>query len=310
MKISIAMAAYNGAKYIQEQLDSFAAQTQLPDELVVCDDASSDETIAILTRFAQAAPFNVIVVRNEQNLGFAKNFGKALSLCSGDYIFLSDQDDIWFPNKLEVVTKHMKETGAQVVINDMAVSYSKTDIPFSTLTQLKNNNISPNWYVNGCATTITHEFKKIILPIPDVFKAHDEWINFLANYLGVRSILNHVLQLYRRHETNTARFDIVKNSFYTNVKQVLYADKEKVINNWRRTLNQNREYLIVMKKFGILETDHQYIYLCKQSRVYENRIFCLHRSRSQRVGTIAGMIFTNRYKYCDGWRSAIFDLLV
>ena len=96
MKISIAMTAFNGAKYINEQLNSFASQTRLPDEVVVCDDISSDDTFEILDNFARSAPFKMIVVRNNKNLGYTKNFEKALSLCSGDLIFLSDQDDIWY----------------------------------------------------------------------------------------------------------------------------------------------------------------------------------------------------------------------
>ena len=310
MKISIAMATYNGANYLQEQLDSFVAQSRLPDELVVCDDASSDETIAILTRFAQAAPFIVIIVGNEKNLGYVKNFEKVISLCSGDYIFLSDQDDVWFSNKLEVVLRHFEKSAAQLVINDIAVSCSVTGSQVSTLNKLKKNKVSQDWYVNGCATAITKEYKKMILPFPESVTQHDVWINHLARYLGIRSVLSQVLQIYRRHESNTARFDIGRQSFYANIKQVLCVDKEETINSWQRTLNQNSEYLIAMKRFGVFETERRYIYLCEQSRVYENRITCLKKIRIKRVGMIVGMAFAGRYKYCDGWRSAVFDLLV
>lgn len=100
MKISIAMATYNGAKYLQEQLDSFVTQTRQPDELVVCDDGSSDATVEILRHFAAGAPFAVEIHENEVNLSHAKNFEKALSLCGGDVIFFSDQDEVWFPEKV------------------------------------------------------------------------------------------------------------------------------------------------------------------------------------------------------------------
>jgi glycosyltransferase involved in cell wall biosynthesis len=98
--ISVALCTYNGARYLPEQLWSVASQTRLPDELVVCDDASSDATLEILDRFAQEAPFGVRIYRNERNLGSTKNFEKVIGLCRGEFIALSDQDDIWFPDRL------------------------------------------------------------------------------------------------------------------------------------------------------------------------------------------------------------------
>ncbi len=94
LRISIAMCTYNGARFLPEQLASFAAQERLPDELVVCDDGSTDATMEILQDFAATALFEVRVERNPQNLGFVRNFEKTLSLCTGDIVFLSDQDDV------------------------------------------------------------------------------------------------------------------------------------------------------------------------------------------------------------------------
>jgi glycosyltransferase involved in cell wall biosynthesis len=94
------MCTYNGARYLQEQLDSFASQRRLPEELVLCDDGSTDQTIALTEEFARRAPFAVRIFRNPQNLGYSRNFAKAVELCSGDVIALSDQDDRWYPQKL------------------------------------------------------------------------------------------------------------------------------------------------------------------------------------------------------------------
>ena len=90
--ISIAMATYNGAKYLREQIDSILAQTIQDFELVVCDDCSSDDTWDILKQYSDADK-RIKVFRNESNMGFKRNFEKAMSLCGGDYIALSDQDD-------------------------------------------------------------------------------------------------------------------------------------------------------------------------------------------------------------------------
>jgi glycosyltransferase involved in cell wall biosynthesis len=91
--ISIAMASYNGGRFIGRQLQSFANQSLLPSQLVICDDGSSDDTVAIVEEFAARAPFDVQLVINPERLGYNRNFAKAIGLCTGDLIFLSDQDD-------------------------------------------------------------------------------------------------------------------------------------------------------------------------------------------------------------------------
>lgn len=93
------MATYNGANYLAPLLDSLFQQTLLPTEVVVVDDCSKDSTIAILEKYAKKYPIKGY--KNNTNLGVNKNFEKAVSLCSGDYILLCDQDDVWFPNNIK-----------------------------------------------------------------------------------------------------------------------------------------------------------------------------------------------------------------
>src|SRR2546423_1214622 len=94
------MCAYNGAAYLPAQLASIAAQTRLPDELVICDDRSTDATQELLNDFAARAPIPVRVYTNERNLGSRKNFARAIELCAGDLVALCDQDDVWHTDKL------------------------------------------------------------------------------------------------------------------------------------------------------------------------------------------------------------------
>src|SRR5437660_962846 len=101
MRSSVVMCTYNGARYLQAQLDSIARQSTRPDELVVCDDHSTDDTPEIVRRFGSTAAFPVRVHVNEKNLGIHQNFGRAMSLANADVIFLSDQDDVWEPGKIE-----------------------------------------------------------------------------------------------------------------------------------------------------------------------------------------------------------------
>lgn len=111
--ISVAMCTYNGEKYVAEQLESMAAQTRLPAELIICDDRSKDSTREIIEKFAASAPFPVKLHLNAENLGssskgISKNFAQACAMCSGDLIVPSDQDDIWLPNKLAVMAEMME----------------------------------------------------------------------------------------------------------------------------------------------------------------------------------------------------------
>lgn len=103
------MCTYNGARYLREQLQSIASQTLRPTEMVICDDGSSDQTLAIAEEFAHTVDFDVKIVRNDINLGVAKNFEKAIGLCSGELIALADQDDLWYPEKLERLAARMAQ---------------------------------------------------------------------------------------------------------------------------------------------------------------------------------------------------------
>src|SRR5215217_4120478 len=103
MKISVAMCTYNGAVFLPAQLESIAGQTRKPDEIVICDDGSTDQTRMLLERFAAESSIPVSLKFNQQNLGSIKNFEQAIGLCAGDAIVLSDQDDVWHTDKLELI---------------------------------------------------------------------------------------------------------------------------------------------------------------------------------------------------------------
>src|ERR1700723_2014959 len=100
-RISVALCTYNGERFLRHQLESIQQQTRLPDELVVCDDRSTDQTFAIVREFAARVSFPIVIVQNPETLGSARNFEKAIRLCTGDLIALSDQDDLWYPNRLQ-----------------------------------------------------------------------------------------------------------------------------------------------------------------------------------------------------------------
>ena len=103
MKLSVALCTYNGQAYLQDQFASLLAQDRLPTEVVISDDASTDDTLSLVDAFAKQAPFPVYVLVNQSNIGTAYNFSRAIAACSGDIIALCDQDDVWLPQKLDLI---------------------------------------------------------------------------------------------------------------------------------------------------------------------------------------------------------------
>lgn len=211
MKLSIAMATYNGAKFIQEQLDSISTQTQQPYELVVCDDGSNDETIEILERFKKNVRFRVRIFRNDVNLGHEKNFGKAIDLCVGDVIFLCDQDDTWFSSKLETVQDVFNsDSGILLVINDAEITDGNM-LPTgrTVFGQTRAAGVigeNGKSLTLGCATAFRSELRSLISPVPALDYGHDSWIHDFTHMIGGRYVLKQTLQFYRRHGNNVSNW--------------------------------------------------------------------------------------------------------
>ena len=168
-RISVAMATFNGAVYLPEQVESLARQELLPDELVVCDDLSTDGTVELLEQFARTAPFPVRIHRNARNLGVLRNFEKALSLCQGDIVFLSDQDDVWLADKIsEVVRLFEAKPGALAVVNDKLIADENLVPTGATMLGNIRGFGSPDGnLVAGCCSAFRREWLGIALPIPD-----------------------------------------------------------------------------------------------------------------------------------------------
>lgn len=194
--VSVAMATYNGEKYIREQLDSILAQTYTDFEIVVCDDCSKDNTISILREYEKNNN-RIHIYENEQNLGFKKNFEKAAGLCCGDYIAFSDQDDIWTPDHLQILLDGINGYDCSGAANIYIDKYGN-EIPL-----LQGTRIFPktkkDWFFfelnrnvfQGAAMMITKELRDKVLPIPDAVFTHDWWFALMAaqergvNYLDV-----------------------------------------------------------------------------------------------------------------------------
>lgn len=200
------MATYNGARWLGPQLDSFATQTRRPDELVITDDGSIDDTDAVVAAFARTAPFPVRFVRNEARLGFNGNFAHAIGLTAGDVIFISDQDDVWYPDKIGRVAALMAAMpGCLCVVNDQAIADGEgRETGGTVLGNVRALGRSDGWYGPGCCTAFARGLMPVVTPLPGDVVAYDHWINTLADAMGTRQVLDAPLQMYRRHGGNAS----------------------------------------------------------------------------------------------------------
>ncbi|MBP1628247.1 MAG: Alpha-L-Rha alpha-1,3-L-rhamnosyltransferase [Holophagaceae bacterium] len=213
--ISVAMCTFNGANYIGEQLESIATQSCPPMELIICDDCSSDGTMAILENFATTVPFQVRLFRNETNLGSNQNFEKAISLCQGDIIVLADQDDAWMPHKLEITLSSFKNHPTAVAMFSDAALMDQHGVPMgSTMWEAlrfspsqhstqSNGIFSPIILLTGNVITgATMAFRSIFRPfigtIPPGF-VHDYWIALAMAHQGEIVMVDTPLIHYRQH---------------------------------------------------------------------------------------------------------------
>ena len=319
MKISIAMAAYNGADYIREQLNSFASQTQLPDEVIVCDDLSGDATLEVLEKFACTSPFKMVVVSNNKNLGYTRNFEKALSLCSGDLIFLSDQDDVWDENKIsKILAIKRKHPNIDLIIND--AMYSDENLKSAGVTVLEkvlNFSGRKNDHIAGASTAITKEFRNFVLPFPENnCPAHDVYLHRWANLLENKLVVQDVLQKWRIHGKNNSVSEMNDPIAVSNLK--LY-EKYRNVNSSSAYINKASEFrkmdLVVISRKEALTRLSPGVKI-DRLRMKINKIIEANTSRSElsnanwfrRMPLIFLMIIKGQYKYFQGLRSVAKDI--
>ena len=217
MKISAVVCTYNGEKYLEEQLLSILRQSTTVDEIIICDDNSKDNTLSVIHRLKNIYP-NIQLFVNETNLGVAKNFYNAINRCTGDIVFLSDQDDVWHPQKVEIMTQKMLSENVKVLFSDAELVDENNQSLNTSLFETTGFNrkkhylnsvngrvlvFFENRIVSGATMSINREFvtKKIQFP-PDDFVLHDGWIASYASIYNEISYTNEKLLRYRQHAGN------------------------------------------------------------------------------------------------------------
>ena len=240
--VDIAIATFNGEKYIRLQLDSILSSenfSSLVNKIVVSDDGSSDSTFSILQEYAQKYSF-IELHKNTQNHGIVGNFENAISHCHQKYIMLSDQDDYWYPSKLSILTNGIVELENKSVKNVPCLFFTDLKVVDNELNILnesffgiikydlnlffQRNTILLTNIVPGCAMVFNKELKNIALPIRKGIYLHDWWLLLLARYGGCVGFSSESTFMYRQHQNNAV--GVVRKSRINKI-QDLFREIEK-----------------------------------------------------------------------------------
>ena len=213
MTTSVALCTFNGARYLEQQLDSIRSQTLAPAELVICDDGSTDDTESIVERFRNTAPFPVRFYRNAITLGSTRNFEQAIRLCEGDAIALCDQDDLWMPQKLQRMTSILEQQPQVGGVFSNASMIDANGIPITGDLWHRNDfRTRQRWTrerrlafqlvgrdaVTGATLVFRSRFVDQLLPISPEW-VHDGWIALILAAISELRPVPECLVKYRLH---------------------------------------------------------------------------------------------------------------
>ena len=317
LRISVALCTCEGEKFLREQLESIRAQTRPPEEVVVCDDVSSDGTAEIVGRFAAESPFPVRFFRNERRLGSTKNFEKAVGLCTGEVIALSDQDDVWIPGKLgrigaiftgdpaigavftdgEVVDEELHPQGFRLWQAHRPSRFQKIC--------LRNGNVFDALLNHNLATGATMAFRSrflpLVLPIPGAW-VHDGWIALLIAAAAKVEAVPEPWILYRRHERQ--QIGAERKGLEGRIATAQRMGTEEY-------LGMSERYEEILDRLRSLGNVSPEVLRNVEGKI-AHLAFRAERGRSGgSPARVARELLSLRYRrYSDGWKSAMKDLFL
>lgn len=239
--VSVALAVYNGEKYLREQVESILSQTYSDIELVMTDDNSSDGSWKVMNAMADGDS-RIRIYHNERNLGFQRNFQKAISLCRGEFVALSDQDDIWMPDHLELLMKNIGDKplacGNNIFMDDNGDLLGETLkwqesldwIPEDSMKVFRSIILFRNPF-QGATMLLKRSFLDLAMPIPKDAPYHDTWFASLACFCGGICYVDKPLLKYRRTDNSvTGRRIKRKSKLYKFLFVHFFDDRRYIIN--------------------------------------------------------------------------------
>ncbi|MDQ4143746.1 MAG: glycosyltransferase family 2 protein [Actinomycetota bacterium] len=327
MRISVAMCTFNGESLVRDELQGFLAQTRLPDELVVCDDGSTDATVAIIEEFARDAPFTVRLHVNEANLRYTKNLEQVIGLCSGDLIVLADWDDVWLPTKLERMEQ------AAVASEDVGLIYSDAEVVDTRLRPMgvslweargfgrtKQSHVAAgrnewllrghvNW-TYGTTMALNARYRPAVLPIPEEWHAEDTrvgqsadtWIAVVVAGMARIALIPEPLVRYRQHGSNES--GVGRRDLMGRFRTAQANDVETFL------ARADRLQLAIDRLGSMTDVDPNFLEHLRRMRQHNVGRARIARSRGARLPLVVTELLKGRYtSYSNGWRSAAADLL-
>ena len=220
MPVSVCLATYNGASFVAEQIQSILDQLGVDDEIIVVDDGSADNSLEIVRSFADP---RIRIFPNERNIGVNATFARAMNLATKDFILLSDQDDVWTPNRKNLMLQAFRDPRVDVVAGnyrlidrkggplpgslapDLRAADSRSPLP--NLTRIFRGR--QNYY--GCAMAFRASARDMILPYPAAMECHDIWIGMVGVVAGSMEHLESSVLLHRVHGNNAS---IIRRSLW------------------------------------------------------------------------------------------------
>ena len=233
-KIDILLATYNGSKYLHEQLDSILSQSYGNINVIIRDDGSSDNTVMIIKEYEEKDNRVKLLNDNLGNLGFVRNFEELMKNSTSEYLMFSDQDDIWYNNKVETSYKRIKaieeKNGKSCPIlvhtNSKIMNYETRTKSLFISDCAKNSSFENsffNFFVQGSTMLINESLKREALPFSKEVYLHDRYLHLIAEFIGIRSYIDVPTMDYRQHSNNEIGSSVnviykIKNKRYFNLK--------------------------------------------------------------------------------------------
>ncbi len=218
-KICVVITTYNGARYIEEQINSICNQTVKPNRIILIDDNSTDNSFERCVAYLENSGIPYIAEKNEHNMGYMRAFERALSLTTAKYIAFSDQDDVWKKDKLEYLLEGMMELEKDstniplLIFSDVSVTNERLDVIAPSFNRLQKLNMGKNIHsfpalcaqnvIPGMSMMINNKLRNLALPFPETAIHHDWWIALIAAEKGRIRYIDLPLVLYRQHFDNT-----------------------------------------------------------------------------------------------------------
>jgi glycosyltransferase involved in cell wall biosynthesis len=323
MRISVAICTYNGAEFLPAQLASIAEQTRPPDEIVVCDDASKDATRGVLENFARTSSIPVSLYFSDQNTGSVKNFERVIGLCSGDIIALSDQDDVWREDKLQLMEDSFRRnTAAGLVFSDAEIVDQNLnalgrrmweEVGFDAQKQklIRNGRslevLITGWTVTGATMAFLSKYAKLALPIPtNIAMIHDGWIALTIASVADVIFIEEPLIKYRQHERQQI-----------GAPKRAPAQAERGLQSALRRRNSTSDLHEILSVLEQRLVAQQHSFDCRRALAfvgnYSHHLDVranLPRKRLSRLPRILRELMSMRYhEYANGFKSAAKDLV-